>query len=307
MQIINGYYMVQNFTADNAGFCKWGFAEKDGYTYFIKEFLSPKYPLDTHKLSEQTMNRKKQECIRFYEEKNALYEAIQSCRSGNVVIVHDFFREGSRYYAVTEKVAAPGYTVEQVCKISTEKKLVLFRGLLYSFSQLHSKGIVHGDIKPENILIKKTKVGYYTGKIIDFDSGFLQTSVPEDIQGDQVFLAPEVRLHIADPAVPVTTKADVFSLGILFHLYWSGKLPEIPEEYAYTFEAVLDNVPPKLDSSIPKVIRNFIGNMLQNDATARPSASQILNDLEMAIRRSKSRSEPGDGKKRGFYAPNDLG
>lgn len=122
-----------------------------------------------------------------------------------------------------------------------------------------------------------------------------------------MFLAPEARLHMTNPAIPVTTKADIFSLGLLFHLYWSGKLPETPKEYTYAFEAVLDHVPLKLDASIPKVIRTVIAHMLQNDVTVRPSASQILNDLEMAIQRSESRYAFDQGKKRGFYAPNDLG
>lgn len=116
MQVINGYSMVRNFTAANAGFCKWGFAEKNGNTYFIKEFLSPKYPLDSHTLSAQAMARKKQECTKFYSERSAFYEVVRSCDTGNVVIVREFFREGSRYYAVTEKVDSPRYTVEQLCE-----------------------------------------------------------------------------------------------------------------------------------------------------------------------------------------------
>ena len=36
MQVINGYQMTGDFSTENAGFCKWGFAEKGGHTYFIK-------------------------------------------------------------------------------------------------------------------------------------------------------------------------------------------------------------------------------------------------------------------------------
>lgn len=306
MQTINGYRMVQNFSAANAGFCKWGFAEKDGQAYFVKEFLSPKYPLDSHSLSPQAMARKKQECLDFYKARNALYDAIRSCDTGNVVVIRDFFRQGSRYYAVTEKVDALGYTAAQIREFSTEKKLVLLRALLYSFSRLHSNGVVHGDIKPENILLKKTTAGYVTGKIIDFDSGFLQEAVPEDIQGDQVFLAPEVRLHMSDPAAKVTTKADVFSLGLLFHLYWTGKLPELPEGYAYAFEAVLDDAPLELDSGIPNLLRSLIGRMLRKDPADRPSAGQVLSCLDGAVRKAEPHGDSGEGKKHGFYAPDEL-
>ena len=56
MQI--GEYEVENLTTKNAGFSKWGFAVKEGKTYFIKEFLSPVYPV-SGKLSEKQIGRKK--------------------------------------------------------------------------------------------------------------------------------------------------------------------------------------------------------------------------------------------------------
>ena len=43
MKTINGYELEADLTADNSGFSKWGFARKNGKTYFIKEFLSPVY------------------------------------------------------------------------------------------------------------------------------------------------------------------------------------------------------------------------------------------------------------------------
>ncbi|HAL88711.1 MAG TPA: serine/threonine protein kinase, partial [Clostridiales bacterium] len=240
MDTVNGYQIRKPFSSENAGFCRWAIGEKHGRAYFIKEFLSPKYPADDCGLSEKTIAKKRAECEKFYNRKAKLYQAIQQCRTGNVVIIQDFFREGSKYYAVTEQVKAENLSLSQIAALPENKKMTLIRAILYSFSVLHSKAIVHSDVKPDNILVKRTENNFYTGKIIDFDASFLETEVPEEIAGDQVYLAPETRRRMMEEPVSVTTKADIFALGILFHQYWCGELPGCPKEYDYLFEAVLD-------------------------------------------------------------------
>lgn len=279
METINGYHINDAFTTKNAGFCKWAIGEKDGRSYFIKEFLTPKYPADDCGLQEPALSRKRAACQTFFQQRVKVYRAIQQCRTGNIVIIRDFFREGSKYYAVTERINPENLTVQQIADLPPEKKWTLIRSLLYSFSELHGRGVVHSDIKPDNILLKKTEAGFYTGKIIDFDASFLEWDVPEDIQGDQVYLAPEVRLRMMDIPTVVTTKADIFALGILFHQYWCGEQPAYPNDYGYLFEAVLDGATISVSERIPNALRRQIQRMLQKDPERRPSAAQVLHEL----------------------------
>ena len=306
MDIINGYQIIKNFSAEDAGFCKWGFAEKGGYEYFIKEFLAPKYPLESHGLDPAAMEKKKKQCESFFAEKKKLYQAIASCRTGNVIAVEDFFRNGAKYYAVTQKVTATKLSLKQISELEQEKKYTLIRSLTYSIARLHSKSVIHADIKPENILIKKTEAGFYTGKIIDFDSGFLESSVPEEIQGDQVYLAPEVRLHMMGEKVSITTKLDIFALGILFHQYWTGEMPSMLPDYDYVFESVLDDSPAFLDGSIPPVLRYIIEKMLEKDPASRPSAVDILRALDTTIPGRTSFPENVRTREKGFRQLGDL-
>lgn len=281
MQTINGFQLEKDFSAENAGFCRWAFAKKGSYDYFIKEFLSPKYPEDGCGLSEAVIERKRAECATFFREKTALYNAVKKCRTGNIVINHAFFRSGSKFYAVMERMYPYSMTPAQVSTLSEAKKGVLIRSLLYSFAALHRQGIVHADVKPDNILIKKTKNGFFTGKIIDFDSGFFESSPPdpEELQGDQVYLAPEARLYMMEQVSTLSTKVDIFALGLLFHQYWCGRLPSIPGGYDYTFEAVLDGVDVMPDARLPEPLRGQIRLMLSRDPRARPSAAQVLEQL----------------------------
>ena len=279
MDTVNGYQIRKPFSSENAGFCRWAIGEKHGRAYFIKEFLSPKYPADDCGLSEKTIAKKRAECEKFYNRKAKLYQAIQQCWTGNVVIIQDFFREGSKYYAVTEQVKAENLSLSQIAALPENKKMTLIRAILYSFSVLHSKAIVHSDVKPDNILVKRTENNFYTGKIIDFDASFLETEAPEEIAGDQVYLAPETRRRMMEEPVSVTTKADIFALGILFHQYWCGELPGCPKEYDYLFEAVLDGAEVTLSEKLPESLREQIGRMLLENPERRPGAEQILREL----------------------------
>ena len=279
MDTVNGYQIRKPFSSENAGFCRWAIGEKHGRAYFIKEFLSPKYPADDCGLSEKTIAKKRAECEKFYNRKAKLYQAIQQCRTGNVVIIQDFFREGSKYYTVAEQVKAENLSLSQIAALHENKKMTLIRAILYSFSVLHSKAIVHSDVKPDNILVKRTENNFYTGKIIDFDASFLETEAPEEIAGDQVYLAPETRRRMMEEPVSVTAKADIFALGILFHQYWCGELPGCPKEYDYLFEAVLDGAEVTLSEKLPESLREQIGRMLLENPERRPGAEQILREL----------------------------
>lgn len=284
---IGQYNLLDDLTTKNAGFSRWGFCKKLGHEYFIKEFLTPVYPVAQGPLSEEQFRRKRDVCTAYHAEKSEFYEVLRQCRSGNNIVAEDFFREGSRYYTVTDKVSAPKVSIDQIAGYSREKKVVLIRSILYSVAKLHDRGIVHSDIKPNNILTVETINGYCTAKIIDFDAGFLVYRQPKEVQGDLVYLAPEAYQKISGEEIELTGKIDIFALGILFHQYWCGELPHISGEYTYIFEAVLNNADISLNDKLPADIKSMIKEMLSSDPNARPDARELLQRFE-----SKGSPEP---------------
>ncbi len=138
---------------------------------------------------------------------------LDKCSTGNIVVVLDFFRSGSRYYIVTEKIYASPIDPNDIAAMGNEQKLLIMKIILHCIKSLHEHHIVHGDIKPDNILFKKTEKGMYTAKIIDFDSSFLEEDPPHEdvIQGDLIYLAPESFLAIAGEESKLTRKIDVFA------------------------------------------------------------------------------------------------
>ena len=313
---INGYLLINGLTTANAGMCQWGFATKDGHTFFIKEFLSPKYPLDEGKLGPELTKNMRDSADRFFIKKRAFYDQLSQCRTGNNMVVLDFFRHGSKFYAVSDKVCGRQLTVEEVACLSDDQKRTFILSLLYSIASLHRVGIVHSDLRPENILVTATRSGYCTAKLIDFDAGFLETDDPEQIEGSQNYFSPEAVERIQGKSVSVTTKADVWALGLLIHQYWCGKFPDYSEKYHYASEAVLDSSPILLDSAIPTDILQLVEKMLCRFPEDRPTAEEVWRTLRgedpgestEKVEAPDSPKKPGSFNSRntGWFVPDDL-
>lgn len=288
MTNIGAYTLRGQLTNNKAGNCCWAFCEKDGRDYFIKQFMEVSYPPDDGKLSPKILSRKRRIAEEFHANKEAFYRELAKCRTGNNVVIVDFFLSGSRYYAVSDRIFSAGTDPGLIACLSREKKEVLLRALFYSVARFHEKGIIHCDLKPDNILLKKTEGGFYTAKIIDFDGGFLRSSprAEGEINFDYVYAAPEIiQMNLVgretEETIELTEKADIFALGILMHEYWTGKRPEIDKEYNNIAAMVLDRQGSRIkyDPSVPAEYISVIRRMLARDPKYRPSAEEVLQSL----------------------------
>jgi serine/threonine protein kinase len=101
----------------------------------------------------------------------------------------------------------------------------IFRQLATTLDYIHQKGIAHGDIKPENILISED----YKIKICDFGFARVVSNNPQEaVGGSKGYTAPE----IYKPLVEDLRKCDIFSLGVVLFIMMTGVMPflnNIPE------------------------------------------------------------------------------
>ena len=204
-------------------------AEDSEEEYFIKRFLSPKYPIDGAPGSKKVKENQKLRCAAFERRHRRMIVDLKksSKNSGNLVCPIDFFREGSSYYKVSSKIDKLDIKTEKIARLDEDHKYIAMLTALNSLSVLHSLNYVHGDLKPDNILIKATPKSY-SAKLIDFDDSYISGEPPEAnaIVGDQVYFSPETELYIrkGSPELgkSLTCKSDLFALGIIFHEYWTG-------------------------------------------------------------------------------------
>jgi len=287
-EIINGYKILQDFTTAGGGLSKWSFAQKGDKVYFIKEFLSPKYPTEGSPGSISSKERKRKECERFEQHHKALMEQInEKCGvGGNLVFTLDFFRSGSTYYKVTEKIDVASLSTDEVYSLPLPNKILILKTIAHSLNILHKAGIVHGDLKPDNVLIKQTRTSFYTTKLIDFDNSYFASKPPEiqeEVVGDMVFYSPELARYVQEKekAENLTTKSDIFALGLLYCIYLQGDLPEFPKKYVYACSAANEGKELKLvDVRLPNRLKKLINSMMSYTPEERPDAEEIFDFLK---------------------------
>ena len=144
----------------------------------------------------------------------------------------------------------------------------LFNQVVDIIRQCHSAGVVHRDIKDENLLITKDAHGRKILKLIDFGAAtFLKDNVYTDFGGTKVYSPPEWINHRQYQGVPAT----VWSLGILLYVLVCGDIPFTSDD-----QILKARIKFKANVSISKECKKLIRWCLQIPQSDRPSLEQIL-------------------------------
>ena len=278
---IQGYRLLEDFRVVGAGLSEWTFAERDGRTYFIKRFLSPTYPDDAAPGSAKTKARKRARCAAFEAHHRGIQAAMAPLTSygGNLIATLDFFREGAKYYKVTEKVDLAGLEPRDVAALGFPAQLVLLKTVAHSLKILHDLEIVHSDLKPSNVMIKRTELGYTT-KLIDFDSSYVVGSPPppEEIVGTMNYYSPELVSYIqgGGTAASLTQASDIFALGLIYSEYLTGALPAFDPAHHEAAIAVLNGAQLRVPAGpAPAPVVALVERMLAADPAVRPTVAEV--------------------------------
>ena len=289
--ILNGYRILEDFKVVGAGLSKWTFAERGGRQYFIKEFLSPTYPDDDAPGSQKIKAKKRARCAAFEAHHRGVQRALAplSAYGGNLIVTLDFFRWGAKYYKVTEKVDAEGLSSTDVTALGLRAQLVLMKTVAHSLKILHQLKIVHSDLKPSNVLIKRTELGYTT-KLIDFDSAYIagRPPPPEEIVGTINYYSPELLGYIQEAGVApgeLGVASDIFALGLIYTEYLTGAPPPFDvARYHEPAVAVRSGETLRIPrAGLPTQLADLIDAMLLPDAARRPTIGHVHATL-MTVR-----------------------
>ena len=245
--VLHGRYEITGaWTVTSHGNCAEGTDTLTGKRVFIKEFQHYRYSDDADKYAELEDNNRQVEAFRDRVER--VGSAIRQIASvnGDVVVTTDFFREGNSLYKVNDFVDMESWLPSRVCKHLTSRQVDdLMLRLTNAISALHGANILHCDLKPENVFIVK-RDGNYIGMVSDFDDSFFLNEAPDPelVVGTPEFMSPEFGYYKYyhefweenRDVLPLTEASDLFSLGLVYHMFLTGEMPKIfsvsaPEGY----------------------------------------------------------------------------
>lgn len=182
--------------------------------------------------------------------------------------VYDYMQEGRKYYLLMD-YAAKGDLYKFLAKkkklSEKETKHIIFQ-LSRALEYIHQRGIIHRDIKLENLLLDEGD----RVQLCDFGWCTDKQDMHTTFCGTYEYMAPElIRGDLYD------RKVDIWSLGILTYEFLHGKSPF----RAYNAKQITQNIKKgefKFDPSISYSARNFITACLTQNPSLRPCAGDLL-------------------------------
>ncbi len=219
------------------------------------------------------------------DDSNLAQRFIQEARSAarlshpNVVNVFDQGEDGETAYIVMEYL--PGITLRELLKdyqrLTPEQTLDIMEAVLSGLAAAHRAGIVHRDVKPENVMLADD------GRIKLADFGLARaasanTATGQALLGTIAYLSPElVSRGTAD------ARSDIYALGIMLYEMLTGEQPytgDAPMQIAYQHANSTVPAPSAIVPGTPNGFDELVSWMTQRDPEVRPAdANEVLLGL----------------------------
>lgn len=195
----------------------------------------------------------------------------------NIVRAYDINRKGSHVYMVMEYVSgvSAGQVLRGRQKLELPHAVEIARLVAEAIAYIGKVGLVHRDIKPDNIMIdRKGRV-----KLCDLGlarpAGSTNLTAPMVAQGTPAYMSPE---GAVSPEIDI--QADVYSLGVTLYRMVLGRLPFENKDPVEVLRMHVEVAPRGLDDGeLPGALQDLIRKMLEKSPKARPSAAELPREL----------------------------
>src|SRR5215211_7034973 len=227
--------------------------------------------------------------------------AASNLNHPNILTIHEVGTDDGRHYIATEyidgstlrrKAAASQLEIPQILDIAVQVSGAL--------EEAHAAGIVHRDIKPDNIMVRRN--GYV--KVLDFGLAKLAETVdrsPSDgeastrvlvqtdagvVMGTSHYMSPEQAR-----GKPVDARSDIWSLGVVIYELVAGRTPFEGETSTDVIVAITQKEPPPLARFAPNVPAELDWIVMKALRKDRDERYQTIKELLTDLRRLKQRLE----------------
>ena len=285
-----GYYLEEVEGTTNGWKPRTGsyiaIGNRNGCRYQMKCYKAAPYPLKDTPMNEATRQQKikrAQDLFRFRKEISTKLKAADGSDHLIGYAEEVFLNETAPANGVVEAVAyiegAQDYKFLHGNSTLIEPA---FLQIADAVSRMHNLGIIHTDIKPENMVFVLDSASHVHATLIDFDKCCYVGQISEDTGGTAGFQAPELISMMAEEdedlfaekCAALDQAIDIFALGASFLLMLTGSSPKVQKDHnKYKVEWDQSTV------TVPYLTELF-NAMLAPDPKARPDADAVVESLK---------------------------
>ncbi|CAD8065160.1 unnamed protein product [Paramecium sonneborni] len=209
-----------------------------------------------------------------------LADLFSKSDSKHIVQYYNCWIEQNQFFLVMEYC---DYNLKYQKQYQEWEIKIILKHILEGLRFLHSKNLVHMDIKPENILFKKQDMSY---KIADFGLSRLQYVLAnEDIRdGDQRYTAPEIMEYMNFGTPIDLQKVDIFAFGCtIFELMIQEELPKSDNQYQELRSGINKRHFKDVGIQYSDSLIQIVCQMMTPKQQDRPTADQLLKNAYLFV------------------------
>jgi serine/threonine-protein kinase len=190
-----------------------------------------------------------------------------------VVDVYDYGSEATTAFLVMEYVEGEALsgTLNRVGRLTPSRTMSLIAQAADALQAAHSKGVVHRDVKPGNLLVRPNGTAVLTDFGIARSAQAAQLTAVGSVLGTAAYLSPEQAT-----GQPASRLSDLYSLGVVAYQCLAGRRPfegDNPIEIALRH---VRDLPPPLPADVPPLARQIVERAMAKDPAGRwPTASAM--------------------------------
>lgn len=211
------------------------------------------------------VNKKKMKTREMELQRNEI-QILKICQHPNIIRLVDVFETFEEYYLVLEYLQGGDlfdYLKSRDFNISEDQQRKFLGELTHAMKFLHDKGIIHRDLKLENVMMTTDHDTKASTKLVDFGLSIILGPGQQkcEVYGTQGYIAPEMFMK-----QPYYKEVDCWSLGVLFYAILSGFMPfehnDMEKLYEIDTLDIVSFTPSKFDGICAEV-KDLIINLLR--------------------------------------------
>ena len=206
----------------------------------------------------------------------------------NTIRVYDFGETDGQLFLTMELLRGRTLTdVQEASRLDLARIVRVATQVCRALQAAHAEGVVHRDLKPDNVMLLEQYGERDVVKVLDFgiakslDQQETGVTTAGSVVGTPIYMSAEQALGL-----PVDPRSDLYSLGVMLFEMASGRVPFAATSFTALILAHAAEIPPPLAQAAPGVhpgLAALVDELLRKDPAARPQTARVVEQRLEAL------------------------